>query len=73
MVTGDNILTAKKIAQDCHIYDPEVGIALEGIFSHLNIVSLYLSRIIFDIFRCPLSFPLTRRSTPVNVFPLPPH
>lgn len=30
MVTGDNVLTAKKIAEDCHIYDPEVGIALEG-------------------------------------------
>lgn len=30
MVTGDNIITAKKIAQDCHIYDPEVGVALEG-------------------------------------------
>ena len=30
MVTGDNILTAKKIAEDCNIYDPAHGVAWEG-------------------------------------------
>eukprot|EP01096_Ripella_sp_DP13-Kostka_P006752 TRINITY_DN243_c1_g1_i4.p1 TRINITY_DN243_c1_g1~~TRINITY_DN243_c1_g1_i4.p1 ORF type:complete len:1139 (+),score=611.29 TRINITY_DN243_c1_g1_i4:107-3418(+) len=30
MVTGDNILTASKIAQECGIFNPETGIALEG-------------------------------------------
>eukprot|EP00904_Undaria_pinnatifida_P005265 jgi/Undpi1/1869/HiC_scaffold_12.g05256.m1 len=30
MVTGDNINTAKAIATECGIYDPEYGVALEG-------------------------------------------
>ncbi|CAM9381353.1 unnamed protein product [Chrysoparadoxa australica] len=30
MVTGDNIHTAKAIARDCGIYDPAIGVALEG-------------------------------------------
>ncbi|KAL0488924.1 hypothetical protein AKO1_009094 [Acrasis kona] len=30
MVTGDNLLTAKQIAIECGIYDPDVGIAMEG-------------------------------------------
>ena len=30
MVTGDNLLTAKKIAEDIGIYNPAEGVALEG-------------------------------------------
>ncbi|KAK2958516.1 ion-transporting P-type ATPase [Blattamonas nauphoetae] len=30
MVTGDNIVTAMHIAQECGIYDPKFGIAMEG-------------------------------------------
>ena len=30
MVTGDNVLTAKAIAQECGIYDPENGEVMEG-------------------------------------------
>jgi len=36
MVTGDNILTASKIAQECHIYDPNEGVALEGLSSSMS-------------------------------------
>ncbi|KAK2962314.1 ion-transporting P-type ATPase [Blattamonas nauphoetae] len=32
MVTGDNIVTAMHIAQECGIYDPQFGIAMEGPF-----------------------------------------
>ena len=30
MVTGDNLLTAKAIAQECGIYNPENGLVMEG-------------------------------------------
>lgn len=30
MVTGDNLLTAKAIAQECGIYDPKHGVVMEG-------------------------------------------
>lgn len=37
MFIGDNINTAMNIAQSCGIYEPKVGVAIEGpVFRELN-------------------------------------